>query len=389
MTADQSAAAEAEPADAERHASWLELFFDLLFVAIVAQLAHGLVGHATVGRVLAVAGLFCPLWWFWVSFSYFSDAEERDTPAHRIGVLAMMAGLVVCGGGIAGALHGDPALFALGSGLARLTRTVQWVLTVRSRVGRRTALRTAAPYLASGTLWLVSAATPTPACYLLWSAALLLEVVPALLAATATTGPARDAIDGPHLVERFGLFVIIALGEGIAQIVAALGVAGHAHAPEVLTALAAFVLLCAVWWLYFDFGNAAALTMLQARSDEVWPLIRNGFAFGHVLLVGGIVALSAGVGTAVAAAQDGSADPDAVRLVCGSLLVYLLNNSAVGLLLRLTSAAGTAAWLLPDVAVLAGVWAAADRLAPGWAFLLIAVVLLLTSLPSILRRLRG
>jgi len=65
----------------ERHASWLELFFDLLFVAIVAQLAHGLVGHATGLRVLQVGGLFFAAWWVWVSFTYFSDVLEEEGPA--------------------------------------------------------------------------------------------------------------------------------------------------------------------------------------------------------------------------------------------------------------------------------------------------------------------
>ncbi|MGW8955796.1 low temperature requirement protein A [Streptomyces sp. NPDC055709] len=373
----------------ERHASWLELFFDLLFVAIVSQLAHGLVGHATAGQVLAVVGLFCPLWWVWVSFSYFSDTEERDTPGHRIGVLVMMACLMVTGGGITGALHGDPTLFALGTGLARLTSTLLWTLTVSRRFGRRSTTRPAAPYLVAAAAWLVSAALPAPACYLVWAAALLLEAVPALRAPRGATATVRAAIDGSHLVERFGLFVIIVLGEGIVQIVAALGVTGHASAPAVLTGLAAFVLLATVWWLYFAFGSEASLALLKARPGEVWSLLRDGFAFGHLLLVGGIVALSAGLGSAVAAAKDGSTDPEAVRLVCAALLAYLLNNAAVSVTLGMSSVRTTAAWLVPGAAAVGAVWAAATRLAPGWAFLMLAAALLLTALHGVLRRWRA
>ncbi|MFE3763837.1 low temperature requirement protein A [Streptomyces sp. NPDC059104] len=385
MTTDQTATGETP---LERHASWLELFFDLLFVAIVSQLAHSLVGRVTAGQVLAVIGLFCPLWWLWVSFSYFSDTEERDTPGHRIGVLVIMACLVVTGGGVAGALHGDPALFALGIGLARLTSTLLWALTVSHRFGRRATTRTAAPYLVAAAAWLFSAALPAPACYPVWAAALLLEAVPALRAPRGATATVRATIDGPHLVERFGLFVIIVLGEGIVQIVAALGSTGHAGAPTVLTGLAAFVLLAAVWWLYFDFGSEASLALLKARPSDVWPLLRDGFALGHLLLVGGIVALSAGLGAAVTAAKAGGAHPETVRMVCAALLVYLLNNAVVGVTLGMSSVRKTAAWLLPDAAAVGTVWAAATRLAPGWAFLLLAAALLLTALPSVLRRWR-
>lgn len=373
----------------ERHASWLELFFDLLFVAIVSQLAHGLLGSVSVWRVLAVIGLFCPLWWFWVSFSYFSNTQACDTPRHRLGVLVMMACLVVTGGGIPSALHGDPTLFALGAGCAQLTQTLHWALSASHRLGRRIAIRTLAPHLVSAAAWLLSAALPAPACYLVWAAALLLEAVRAVRPPSKATTAVRAAIDGPHLVERFGLFVIIALGEGIVQIIAALGVTTRANVPAMLTGLAAFVLLAAVWWLYFDFGSEASLALLKARPSDVWSLLRGGFAYGHILLVGGIIALSAGLGAAVAAPTDGSADPEAVRLVCGALLAYLLNNAVVGITLGMNSLRTTAVWLLPVAAAVAAVWAFATHLAPGWAFLLLASALLLTPLPGVLRRWRA
>jgi low temperature requirement protein LtrA len=357
----------------ERHASWLELFFDLLFVAIVAQLAHGLVGQATGLRVLQVGGLFFAAWWVWVSFTYFSDVLVEEDRVHRVWVLATMACLMVMGGGVGAALHGHPALFALGSGLSRLIRPVQWYYVTRRAAGWRALV----PYLASAALWLMSAPVPPPWCYGMWAVALAAEIAPVFAgAATETARRARAAIDAAHLVERFGLFVIIVLGEGIAQVVAALGASSSPSPSAVLTGLAAFALLAVVWWLYFDFGNAAALAVLRTRPDDLYSLVRDSLAVGHFLLVGSLLVASAGLGEAVAAAVAGHpADPSATGLICGGLLAYLTNNAVLGIgpLRRGTRAVLT--WFVPDAVGTAIVWALAGVITPGWAALIMATVL--------------
>lgn len=357
----------------ERHASWLELFYDLLFVAIVAQLAHGLVGHATGLRVLQVGGLFFAAWWVWVSFTYYSDVLEEEDPAHRVWVLATMACLTVMGGGVGAALHGHPALFALGSGLSRLIRPVQWWFVTRGAAG----WRALTPYLAAAALWLVSVPVPPPWCYGMWAVALVIEIAPIFAgAATDTARRARSAIDAEHLAERFGLFVIIVLGEGVAQVVAALGVSSAPSASAVLTGLAAFTLLAVVWWLYFDFGNAAALAVLRTRPADLYSLVRDSLAIGHFLLVGGLLVASAGLGEAVTAAVAGHpADPSATGLVCGGLLVYLANNAVLGIGPMQRGTRAVLSWFVPDAVGVAIVWALAGTIPPGWAVLLVAVVL--------------
>ena len=357
----------------ERHASWLELFFDLLFVAIVAQLAQGLVGHATGLRVLQVGGLFFAAWWVWVSFTYFSDVLEEEDPVHRVWVLATMACLTVMGGGVGAALQGHPTLFALGSGLSRLIRPVQWRFVTGGAAGWRALL----PYLAAATLWLVSAPVPPPWCYGMWAVALAAEIAPVFAgAATDTARRARAAIDAAHLVERFGLFVIIVLGEGIAQVVAALGASSSPRASAVLTGLAAFALLAVVWWLYFDFGSAAALAVLRTRPADLYPLVRDSLAIGHFLLVGGLLVASAGLGEAVKAAVAGhAADPSATGLICGGLLVYLANNAVLGMGPLRRGVGPVLSWFVPDAAGVAIVWALAGAITPGWAALGAATVL--------------
>src|SRR5688572_15223030 len=84
-----------EPTAGERHASWLELFFDLVFVLAVAQLAHILTEHADFGGLLKYVALFVPLWWSWVGFTFYADRFESEEAAYRIltfaGMLAVAA----------------------------------------------------------------------------------------------------------------------------------------------------------------------------------------------------------------------------------------------------------------------------------------------------------
>ena len=79
----------------ERHATWLELFFDLVFVVAVAQLADGLAADPSVHGFLVFAGLFVPVWWAWVGYTFYADRFDTDDRLHRILMIAGMFGVAV------------------------------------------------------------------------------------------------------------------------------------------------------------------------------------------------------------------------------------------------------------------------------------------------------
>lgn len=373
-----------EQAERERHATWLELFFDLLFVAVVALLAHGLSGQVTAVGVARFAGLLVPVWWAWVSFTYLSDVADDDTPPQRVRVLAGMACLVVMAGGITRAEHGHPGLFALGYGLFLLGRAWSWVFVVRAADRPPPSTLGLVRKTTAAALWLVAAAVPTPACFALWVVALLLDIVPSFGSMPRST----LALDAEHLVERFGLFVIIVLGEGVAQIVTTLGRADTVPGGAVLTVLSGFTLLAVIWWLYFDFGNEAALIVLRARPEYASRVLRWGFAVGHLPIVGAVTALAAGLGTIAGDALGGhrGADADAVRFICGALAVYMLTNAALATFLVHFPLAQTARWLVPDLAVFGVVALAAGSLPAVWVPVILAAALVAGALPGFRRR---
>lgn len=376
-----------EQAERERHATWLELFFDLLFVAVVSLLAHGLAGHVTASGLGRFAGLMVPVWWAWVSFTYLSDVVDDDTPPQRIRVLAGMACLVAMAGGITRAEAGHPALFALGYGAFSLGRAWSWAFIARPaghpRPRRGSLVRKSVVAL----LWLVSAAVPTPACFALWTVALALDIVPSFLRLPR----ALPSLDAEHLIERFGLFVIIVLGEGVAQIVTTLGRATAVPAGAVLAALSGFTLLAVIWWLYFDFGNEAALLVLRSRPDDASRILRWGFAAGHLPIVGTVTALAAGLGTVASDALAGHRGPDAdaVRFICGALALYLATNAALATFLVRFPLRQTARWLVPDLVVIAAVGLAAGHFAAAWAPAVLAAALVGGALPGFRRRAAG
>jgi len=78
----------------ERHATWLELFFDLVFVVAVAQLASSLSHDLTLHGFLVFCGLFVPVWWAWVGYTFYADRFDTDDVVHR---LLMLGGMFAVG----------------------------------------------------------------------------------------------------------------------------------------------------------------------------------------------------------------------------------------------------------------------------------------------------
>jgi low temperature requirement protein LtrA len=97
-----------EEGPGERHASWLELFFDLVLVAAVAALATQLHADHSVVGLAVFAGLLVPVWWAWMGFTWYATGFDGDDPVFRLGVLAGMLAIAVASAGVAGRQAGTP-----------------------------------------------------------------------------------------------------------------------------------------------------------------------------------------------------------------------------------------------------------------------------------------
>jgi low temperature requirement protein LtrA len=283
----------------ERHrvSTPLELFFDLCFVAAVAQtvapLHHGISEGHTWHGVSSFLMVFFAIWWAWMNFSWFASAYDTDDDVYRITAFVQIAGALVLAAGVAPAFDGgDFVVITIGYVIMRLAMVAQWTRAARSDLPRRaTALRYAIGVTCVQIGWLVRLALPED-----WGvpAFLLLVVGELLVPIIAERAPGGPTTWHPHhIAERYGLFTIIMLGEAVAAATIALrtGLDLGEHVPALVSlAVAGLVIVFALWWLYFDRSAGGLLTSL--RVAMLW-------GYGHYFIFASAAAVGAGLSVAV------------------------------------------------------------------------------------------
>jgi low temperature requirement protein LtrA len=278
----------------ERHATWLELFFDLVFVVAIAELAHLLHDDLTGAGIVSFAALFVPVWWLWIDFSYYADQFDVDRGLYRLTMLGVMFGMIVLAITLPDVLHGGSIAFASVYAALRFVTIVLYLQAWRFvPQSRELTARYSISFSIAFVLGLVSILTPEPLRYWLWAVALLIEISNGPITyATIRSVPAQAS----HMDERFGLFVIIVLGEAILAV--ASGVAdANWQWQAALTALSGFIAAVSLWLLYFERADASVI--YQALRGGRSALLRSYlYGYSHVFVFMGIVA--AGVGTQVA-----------------------------------------------------------------------------------------
>jgi low temperature requirement protein LtrA len=259
-------------ADKQRTATWLELFFDLAFVLVVAELAAGLRNDLTIQGVLVFAGLFTSVWWAWAGFTFYANRFDTDDIVYRLAKLTAMLAVAGLAASASDATGDLAAQFALCQAALRIVLVCLYLRAYRHVVQARTliAVYVVAEGLA-GALWLAGAVAPAPARYLCWAAAVAAEAAAPVMATLRSAGL---PLHFEHLPERFGLFVILVLGESIAAI--AVGVHETHWGPATVTvAILGFIAAVSLWWTYFDLAGAGATHTLAptgtGRSPWDWP----------------------------------------------------------------------------------------------------------------------
>jgi low temperature requirement protein LtrA len=275
----------------DRRATWLELFFDLVFVAAVGQLANSLSAEPTVARFFEFVGLFVPVWWSWTGFTFYANRFDTDDLVYRLLTLVGMFAVAVLATTVPGVFAGVTTAFPLAYVGVRLVLLVLY-WRARRHVPEARSLTTLflLAFGAAVVVWLISLAVPSPWNYLLWGAALAIEVVTPIPAWRQI----RNAPIHPrHIPERFGLLTLIVLGESVLAVV--LGVSEVSWvAGSGTAAVMGFVVAASLWWIYFDFLDE---TSIGARG------IVSGltFTYMHFFIVAGLAALGAGVKMAILA----------------------------------------------------------------------------------------
>ena len=336
----------------------LELLFDLVFVFAITQvttlLTHDPTWHGLIRGALALAAV----WWAWTGYAWLTSTLDVDEGGVRLAMLAAMTTMLGVALALPGAFGKDAVLFGLSFMLVRVFHLVLYANAGRGDPDLLKALLRLAPTELTGAALLVAAGFLGGGARLgAWVAALSVDYL----------GPAVVSLHGwriapEHFAERYGLVVLIALGESVIAI--GVGAGLTLTAAVVAGAALGVVVVSALWWLYFDVAAIfARARLVEAFGIEQVRLARDAYSYLHLPMVGGIVFFAFGLEAALHHVHETLAALPAMALCVGCAL-YLLSH--VAFLLRATGRVfrrrtlGTAALLaivpaalvLPALAVL-------------------------------------
>ena len=350
-------------AEEERRTSYLELFFDLVFVFAITQVTSLLLGDTSAAGFARSALILGLIWWAWSGFTWMTNAIDIESQVTRLLFLAGMAGAFFVALAVPHAYGDEGAWFACAYAFIRVLNLALYGWGLKDRPAQLAALLRLAPFfllapalvVAGG---IVDGSTLRTA---LWAASIAVDVAGVL----AAGGENDWRVSPAHFAERYALIVIIALGESIVAIGAGTGALPR-DGMFALSVTIAFAGVAALWWAYFGFVSGAVERALQRASpSRRGPLARDVFTIFHYPMVLGIVFFAVAAKKVLAHPED--ALSRAGRAALGLGVAFFL----AGFLLGRWRIVRTIGWERAGAAVLTLVAVVVLRSAP-------AVVLLAT-----------
>jgi low temperature requirement protein LtrA len=269
----------------ERKTSYLELFFDLVFVFAFTQVTALILEDTSAQGFARSALVLAMVWWAWSAYAWMTNAIDIENVVTRLLIFAAMAAAFFMALAVPDAFQDEAAWFAVAYFVVRVLHMALYVWGVRGDPANLRATLLLSPwFFGAAAIALVGGFVDSDYRSAVWIASLVVDVVGTLFVARA-----EWHISPSHFAERFALIVIIALGESIV----AIGIATselERDATYALSVVVAFVGVAALWWAYFDFTAVAAERSLRRASPAArGPLARDVFTFFHYPVVLGII----------------------------------------------------------------------------------------------------
>ena len=289
---------------ARARVSWLELFFDLIFVAAVAQVAEPLREHYTLDGVSRFAALFALIWWAWSGYTTFATRFESDDVVQRLLTVVQVFVVAAMAANARDTLDSrSTAGFAAAYAVLRLLLVGQYGRARHLPQARALTDRYIAGHGAAALLFLLSSVTPAPWRYALWVVALVVDLGTPWLAISHTV---RLPPAAAHLPERVGLFTLILLGEAVVAVMKGMESQETWPVSAALSALMGMGLLVLLWWWYFDRVDVVAERHVRTHADAVRLQL---WSYAHFPFYLGIVVSGVGVQRLIAAAARTTLQP--------------------------------------------------------------------------------
>ncbi|WP_428149358.1 low temperature requirement protein A [Brevundimonas sp.] len=333
---------------------FVELFFDLVFVFAITQISHTLLAHLTPLGALQAAMTAAAVWWAWIYTSWVTNWLDPERIPVRIALFALMGAGLLLSTSLPEAFGAKGLWFAVAFVSIQVGRTLFMLWAVRGDVVLRQNFRRILCWVSlSGVFWIAGGLAEGQTRLWFWLAALAIEYVsPALSYRVPGLGRAVTAdwtVEGGHIAERVGLFVIICLGESV--LVTGATFAGLTWTPEVVWAAAvAFLGTLAMWWLYFSASHDAASEVIEKAADP-GKLARRAYTYCPILIVAGIIVTAVGDELSLMH-PTGHVAPEAAAVLIGGPLLFMIG----GLLAKLAVFETLAMPRVVGVVALAALW---------------------------------
>lgn len=309
---------------------FVELFFDLVFVFAITQISHTLLEHLTMIGAVQAGMLLMAIWWGWVYTAWATNWLDPQQAPVRLMLFALMGAGLVMSAALPEAFGDKGLVFGCAFAALQLGRSLFLLWAVRGEPALfRNFLRINVWLGASAVLWVGGGVADGGMRMLLWGAALVIEYAgPAAYFWLPGLGRSHTEdwnVEGAHMAERSGLFMIIALGESILLLGATF--ARLEWTTEVVLGLiAAFVGSLAMWWIYFA-GAADAAAQVIERSKDPGRIARRAYTYAPLLLVAGIIVTAVGDELSIAH-PSGHMDFRIAAVLIGGPFLFLLGSLA-------------------------------------------------------------
>ncbi len=288
-----------------RQATWLELFFDLVFVAVIGvvtdDLAHTEHGHLSVEQFFRFPLVFVPVWWIWTTHTLYANRFDNNDRVHRLCALFIMAVLVLLSTFVPESLGKKFSVFAGGYVGVRAFLAFLYVRIHSKHKSDVSFAHEMAVAILIGALISAAATLFTGMTkFLIFYSGIAVDMVLQFKLRKKTQ---EFPVDRKHLVERIGLLAIIILGESVISMVRSLSEIPVWDNFTIAAAVTGFAMVWAIWWIYFDsFSNLE-------RTKEITD--GNILIYTHLILCMGLIILADLIGFAI----KGDLDRETFRIL--------------------------------------------------------------------------
>lgn len=307
----------------EQRASSLELFFDLVFVFTITQLAALVEHHTSFVGLIKAAAIFIAMYWMYGGYVWLTNQVPPTTHSRRLLLLCGMSAFLICALAIPKAFDENALAFSIGYVLVVLVHSGLYAQVHGSAVWRFV------PFNLLGAASLVAAAFANEWMKVIfWMVPICLNLITSMLAGRVNESSSSGfKVNAGHFVERHGLLLLIVFGEsiiaigiGLAELKLTLSVYG--------AAVLGLILIAGLWWSYFNSDEARSEhAMLAAPVAERVRLALHGYFYSYILILLGIVMLSAGLRHAISSTSL-ALPMDQSELLGSGVALYLLGTVA-------------------------------------------------------------